>query len=176
MSEILISRPGFLAAVDEVGVPGLVKFGIAGVTGPFFSTAAVITGIQGDLQTNTRFTHALDNNIYVYSFGDRMGQVTISGLAFEGDCFQARGQVPTNPLSGSSLLTGLDQVLLFYRANRVSISNLPVIIFLGTISVIRGYLVGINFATQSVETKMTAWTMRVAARPTLIGFSSILGS
>ena len=168
MSELLISRPGFLAAVDEVGIPGIVKVGIVGpASGPFFSTAAIITGISGDFQTNTRFTHALDNNVYVYSFGDRMGQTTVQGLAFESDCFQARGDFPTNPLSGSSLLTGLDQVLLFYRANRVSLLNLPVIVFVGTISVVRGYLVGINFATQSVESKITSWTMRIAALPTL---------
>ncbi len=164
MSELLVSRPGVLATVNNVGVPGLVKFNVVGRTGPLIASSAIITRISGNIQTNTRFSHALDNSVYVYSFGDRMGQATVSGLAFESDCRQISvGAV--NPLSGSSLLTGLDQILLFYRSNRVSLSNFPVILFVGTISILRGYLVGIDFATQSTEMRSTAWTMRIAALP-----------
>ncbi len=162
MSELLVSRPGFLAVVNNIGVPGLVKFSIIGIPGgPLIATSAIITKISGSLQTNTRFTHALDNNIYTYSFGDRVSQATVSGLAFETDCSQAaNGSV--NPLSGGNLLTGLDQVLLFYGINRVSAFNFPVIIIAGTLSIMKGFLIGIDFATQSTELKTTAWTMKVA--------------
>ena len=136
MSELLVSRPGVLAAVNNVGVPGLIKFNLLGISGPLTSSAAIITRISGDIQTNTRFSHALDNSVCVYSFGDRMGQATVSGLAFESDCAQVRVGA-TNPLSGSNLLTGLDQILLFYRINRVSLLNFPVILFVGTISILR---------------------------------------
>ncbi len=171
MAEILVSRPGTLAAVNQVGIPGQVKFNIIGtgpVPQPLFSTAAIITNISGSLQTNTKFTHALDNSVYSYSFGDRMGRVSVSGIAFENDCLQARGGVQ-NPLTGGGLVTGLDQILLFYRLNRVSLFNRPVVVFVGTVSILKGFLIGITFGTQSVETKTTAWTLQVAALPQLLG-------
>lgn len=167
MSEILTSRPGVLAAVNQVGIPGIVKFNIIGTApapAPFFSSAAIIQRITGNLQTNTRFTHALDNSVYVYSFGDRIGQVTVSGVALESDCTQANANLES-PLTQGGLLTGLDQVVLFYKLNRVSLFNRPVIVIVGTVTVLRGYLIGLNFGTQSTESKMTAWTMQVAALP-----------
>lgn len=174
MAELLTSRPGVLAAVNQVGVPGFIKLGIWGtfpIPNPLITTAAIITRIGGGFRTNTRFQHALDNSVYTYSFGDRMGQTTVSGLAFESDCGQINAGL-TNPLTGGSLLSGLDQVLSFYRLNRVSIFNRPVIVFIGSLSVVRGFLIGMDFGTQDVNTKATAWTLQVATLP---GASNFLG-
>ena len=38
-----------------------------------------------EMQGSYQFLHALDNFIYHYSFGDRIGEMTVSGIGFVGD-------------------------------------------------------------------------------------------
>jgi len=180
MTELLRSKPGVLATVNNAGVPGFIKLGIIGtglvVPTPLITTAAIINGISGGLATNTRFQNALDNSVYTYSFGDRMSEVRVTGSAFDSDCFQQRAGL-NNPLTGGGLLTGLDQVMIFYKLNRVSVFNRPVVVVAGTITFIKGYLIGIDFQTANVEMKMTSWALRVAALPgssSLVPFTGLL--
>ena len=175
MADLLNSQPGMLAAVTNVGVPGYVKINMSGLAGgrvpnAFVTSAALITDIKGSFQTNTAFKSALDKRIYVYSFGDRMGSVAVSGLAFDSRCGTP---VPNNPLTGGSLLTGLDEVVFWYRANRVSLSNSPVIITIGLSQVLRGFLIGLDYGTHSTELRSYSWTMRIATLPGMsLGFGS----
>jgi len=175
MAELLNSQPGMLAAVSNIGVPGNVKINLSGLAGgkvpnPFITSAALITEIKGNFQTNTAFRHALDKRIYVYSFGDRMGATVVSGLAFDSRCGTP---VPNNPLTGGSLLTGLDEVVFWYRANRVSLANSPVIVTVGLSMVLRGYLIGLQYGTHSTELRSYSWSMRIATLPGMsLGFGS----
>lgn len=43
-----------------------------------------VTGFILEMQGNYQFLHALDKFIYFYSFGDRVSELTVSGLAFAG--------------------------------------------------------------------------------------------
>lgn len=175
MAELLNSQPGMLAAVKNVGVPGYVKINMTGLIGgiipnPLVTSAALITGIQGNFQTNTAFKHALDKRVYVYSFGDRMGSVVVSGLAFDSRCGTP---IPNNPLTGGSLLTGLDEIVFWYRANRASLHNARVIVTIGLSQVLRGFLVGLEYGTHSTELRSYTWAMRVATLPGMtLGFGS----
>jgi hypothetical protein len=52
----------------------------------FGRTATVpVTGFDLELSTSQQFLHTLDKFIYVYSFGDRIGTCTFSGIGFT-DC------------------------------------------------------------------------------------------
>jgi hypothetical protein len=41
-----------------------------------------VTGFVHEMQGNYQFLHALDRFVYFYSFGDRIGEITVSGLSF----------------------------------------------------------------------------------------------
>lgn len=57
-----------------------------------------VTGFDLELSTSHQFLHTLDKFIYVYSFGDRIGTYTVSGLGFS-DCNNA-GLVLATPSGG----------------------------------------------------------------------------
>ena len=41
-----------------------------------------VTGFVHEMQGNYQFLHALDRFVYFYSFGDRIGEITVSGISF----------------------------------------------------------------------------------------------
>lgn len=43
---------------------------------------SIITSVSINAQNNYQFLHSLENLIYVYSFGERIGELTISGLGW----------------------------------------------------------------------------------------------
>jgi hypothetical protein len=51
----------------------------------FGASSLPVTGFDLDLTTSHQFLHTLDKFIYVYSFGDRVGTCTFSGMGFT-DC------------------------------------------------------------------------------------------
>lgn len=60
----------------------------------FGRTASVpVTGFDLDIGTSQQFLHTLDKFIYVYSFGDRIGTCTFSGMGFT-DCTDSAGGAP----------------------------------------------------------------------------------
>lgn len=73
-----------------------------------FPTSGFILEMQGNYQ----FLHALDEFIYYYNFGDRVGEMTVSGFGFMG------GETCNNTSSpGSGSVCG---ILDFYLENRQS--------------------------------------------------------
>ena len=57
------------------GQANLFFFNSPAPQGQTFIPGAVITGVDYQQQTNTQFQRSLDNTIYVYSFGDQMGNM-----------------------------------------------------------------------------------------------------
>jgi hypothetical protein len=47
---------------------------------------AVITGMSLELSGNYQFLHTVNDFIYFYAFGDRVGQLSISGIGFVKPC------------------------------------------------------------------------------------------
>ena len=47
---------------------------------------AVITGMSLEMSGNYQFLHTVNDFIYFYAFGDRVGQLSISGLGFVKPC------------------------------------------------------------------------------------------
>jgi len=73
---------------------------------------AIITDFSLDLATNHQFLHALDHRIYLYPFGDRVGELVLTGIGFSsGHC------------EGKSVVTGKESVnesLDYYLTHRLS--------------------------------------------------------
>jgi hypothetical protein len=47
---------------------------------------AIITGMSLEMSGNYQFLHTVNDFIYFYSFGDRVGQLTINGIGFVSPC------------------------------------------------------------------------------------------
>lgn len=71
-----------------------------------------VSGFILEMQGNYQFLHSLDQFIYYYNFGDRVGQLTVSGFGFMG-----RTCEPGGLLARESSVCG---ILDFYMNNRQS--------------------------------------------------------
>ena len=124
MADIFNSRTGYVAVVPgQAVIPGRIK--ISG----FDPTAALIEGINYKQHTNQQFQYALDGSVYIYVFGDEMGNVQIQGMIL--------------PLLCTGESTGMKEVLDFYTAQRASKSQDLVEVSLGD-EVITGFLTGLG--------------------------------
>jgi hypothetical protein len=47
---------------------------------------AIITGMTLEMSGNYQFLHTVNDFIYFYSFGDRVGQLSVSGIGFVRPC------------------------------------------------------------------------------------------
>jgi len=97
------------------------------VDGGLTSTKSIITRVMVAKMGNFQFMHTLGDGIFLYVFGDRIGQITLSGLAFDNNC--ASG----NPI-------GVEQILAYYDANRVAAREQPIRVTIGTGTTFNAYL------------------------------------
>lgn len=124
MADIFNSRTGYVAVVPgQAVIPGRIK--ISG----FEPAAALIENIDYMQKTNQQFQYALDGSVYIYVFGDEMGNVQIKGIIF--------------PLLCEGQATGMKEVLAFYAARRASKSQELVEVSFGD-EVITGFLTGLG--------------------------------
>jgi hypothetical protein len=131
----------------------------AGFTNNGISNSVVITGIASDQQANVQLSPSLREALYIYSFGDRIGNFRITGIAFLKACI---GKFFTQPFEG------VIDVMNFYDRNSISNQVEPITISLGDYS-LNAYLVGRTFSTLSPETNMCEFNMTFAVPPKRVG-------
>ena len=131
--------------IPQMSVPAVINI-------PGFPTSAVaITAAGFSQDASVQFMTTLRRVIYVYSFGERMGTVEISGVAFYNLCSSPGGKG-----------NGLTGVMNFYRLNSVSTRAYPLSITLsGT---------GVSGFVRSIRTTFTD------AQHGLVGFSLLMST
>jgi hypothetical protein len=121
VADIFNSREGFVAIFrSERVLPGRVQ--LEG----FNPEAALISGVKYSQSVSKQFQASLDGSIYLYVFGDSMGDVIVQGIAFPQVC------------SGAG--EGLLEVLKFYEENRASKKSTPIKVTIGKAEAISGFL------------------------------------
>jgi hypothetical protein len=120
MAELLVCQRGKVFAMEGCdGIPGKI------LLDKFEPVACIITSPAITQRVNAQFQTSLKESVYVYVFGDQMGQVTITGIAFAGMC------------EGDS--SGMKEILDYYRDYRASQRKETVIVTFGKES-ISGFL------------------------------------
>lgn len=155
---ILLSTPGKVQALiieGQGGIPGQVQLTS---TGWFSDTVGIsdrviITGVGYNQESNIQFTHTLQNSIFIYSFGDRIGELQIQGIAFNQLC--------DSKASG----TGISDLINYYAQNRVAVTGQPLRVTIGGSQIIKGFLVGCKVSTLSTEFMTMQFTLNMVALP-----------
>jgi hypothetical protein len=129
MADIFGSREGFVAVVHSQSIiPGKVKLG------NFEPKAALISSADFDQRTNQQFQTTLDGSVFIYVFGDQMGQVVVEGRSFPALCPNTTG--------------GLKEIFDFYARRRASKTPEPVQVVVGDESII-GFLTALKVRSMS---------------------------
>lgn len=142
---------GAVAAFVDPTLPAFVSLKLEGWQG-FQGFRAILTRNALQAQTNAQFSHTFGGDIYLYVFGDRIGELGISGLAFDQSC-------------DSGGVTGIEHVMKYYQDNRVVARDSPVRITIGTSRTIPGYLIGFSADLVDPKTRIYQFTLRFAFAP-----------
>ena len=154
---IFSNTPGVVAAVvSGPALPFAISIGGNG-TVPSFPTAmlskAILTGFRFGGKSGLGINHTLRDRIYVYVFGERAGEVAISGIAFAGVCNAIGNWV------------GFDSVHAYYERVRVSTSGAPVRLILGPRTTLAGFMHELDFNLEDPTTGVGSFSFRFVAMP-----------
>lgn len=116
-----------------------------------------VTGYTLELSTNHQFLHTLDEFIYAFAFGDRIGELTLTGIAFTTSVCEANG------VSSRNITDEVKQenVYEFYLANKFSTSLRPTKIQIGKSGIqLIGFLTGMRMEVPNPQLPIMQWALR----------------
>lgn len=145
------SRPGSVVALEDFAVQCQTRFIALNPGISYDSDRSLITRVTVGMQVNIQFLHSMGAQVYVYVFGDRMGQISLSGLSFVCEC-------PT----GVDL--GGEKMLMWYKKNRASRRKQPVRITIGRIP-IDGFVTAFTEDVVDPSLNLVQWGVTIQALP-----------
>ncbi len=139
---------------------GQEAFGLG--TRPFNS---IITRIGVSAAGNYQFLHTIGNDVYVYVFGDRMGDITLHGLSFAQSCSNQFPQsVAALPESGG-LLHGFESLFNWYSENRIAATPLPAQVRIGWNTTFKGFITGCTGDVADSKTRTIQFQITISLLP-----------
>jgi len=153
MAVTLFSKTsGHVTSFPDPTLPARASVSLEGWEG-FTGFKSIITDLTLASQGNYQFLHTLGGNIYVYVFGDRIGQLSISGLSFESTC-------------GSAGSIGIERVMKYYNDNRLAGRKTPIKVTVGVATTFTAYLIGVGAKVQDTQSRLWQYSLHMALIPT----------
>ncbi len=150
--KVFSTEAGRVARTDDPLSTGTVGV----ITVPGLGSAKVcITRVNINEQTNFQFLHTLGNFIYIYVFGDRVGQLGISGLTFHQSCDDAAADGGI----------GLEEVMKFYKENKLSKRPAPIKVTIGVSASFDVFLTSAHYDVVDPKTKICQFDLAFALVP-----------
>ena len=132
--------------------------------GGFFRFKSVITRVTVAARGNYQFLHTLGGQVFVYAFGERIGDLLIQGFAFDSVCGSPVG------------LLGIESVLNYYAANRLAARATPLRVTIGASTTLRAYLLDVSGDVQDAKSRMWQFSLHLALIPSdTVGGSKLVG-
>ena len=129
MPVVFSENTGRVVAINDGVAAGAIS--LASVTGDtqisFNTHRTIITRLGVSAAGNYQFLHTIGNDVYVYVFGDRMGQIVVHGISFAQDC-------------NSRTDHGFERLLGWYEQNRIAVRKAPVTVTIGSNKAFKGFL------------------------------------
>lgn len=114
------------------------------------NTNAIITQCGIIEQGNYQFAHTLGETIYAYIFGDRIGELRVSGICF------------ANPCEGTR--SGIQQIIDTYRKNRIAAAGRAVSVSVGEVDYL-AFSTGMTLEITDPEKQLGQWALRFNTFP-----------
>lgn len=159
MPVIFSQNTGRVSAIPDAVAAGSLSLGNVNGTGGVISYAAhktIITRIGLSAAGNFQFLHTIGNDVYVYVFGDRMGQIVIHGLSFAQAC-------PGEKQSATS--HGFELLYQWYVANRIAARKAPVNATIGINTAFQGFVTALNGDVQDSLHRTIQFQLTIATLP-----------
>jgi hypothetical protein len=155
--KLLESSQGTVSIINPAGnapVPFAISVDNAALNNE--TIKGIVTGVTFGQETNVQFMHTLRDTIYINVFGNRIGQMTLSGIIFLGDVCIAGGGKQDG---------GLDKFYNYFtQKNAVGNPN-PVVVQIGKSITLKTFILGFNFGIADAQTSLGQFTMTLAVVP-----------
>ncbi len=147
--------PGQVLAMPD---PGLAAVMPAMLVKPkpeltFTDRKSIITRVMLSQQTSFQFLHTFGGDVFIYVFGDRIGQMALSGLSFAASC------------DDTGKTHGVELMLDYYKANRLSTRRAPVTMLIGQRTTFRAVIADFSADVFDPKTRMFQWNMNLFITP-----------
>ena len=149
MATLFQSIPGQVVALSNVDGDKGMPLTVDGMSGSWFPRfRSIISEMHVGLDGNYQLTHTCEDVVYVYAFGDRISQMQIGGVAFTSAC------------AGSNM-TGIEQVLAWYKKNRIAVRSKPIQVQIGSSAsgLFRGYLTNLVGDIIKAESRLSQFAL-----------------
>lgn len=154
--DLLISKPGAIRILSvNRGVPAGFVVSVEGMTkvgSAYDQLRAIVQSIGVAERAAVQITHSLRDMVYVYTFGDRMGDMRIGGLALLTDCKDPN-------------LSGFSKIYKYWRANRPGKRKTPIGVSLGTDFAVRGILIDMDMGVTDPKLPVANFNMTLRYFP-----------
>lgn len=151
MTDIFSSTPGAVVALDGPGVTMAID--IEGWEG-YAGFKSIVTGISVETENGTQFMHTLRDFVYVYTFGERIGRMKLTGLSFAAQC-------ETN----DAQYHGIEYVYAYYLEARASNLAGPLVVTIGGATSFFAFMTGMQFDFADAERTMASFSMSLNTVP-----------
>jgi len=124
---------------------------------------SIITRIGVSAAGNYQFLHTIGNDVYVYVFGDRMGDITLHGLSFAQPCLTSSSvaQVAGAGVAGH----GFEELFNWYSANRIAATPLPAQVRIGANTTFKGFITGCTGDVADSKTRTIQFQITISLLP-----------
>ena len=142
-----------VGAVVAVADSRMATFKLVNVEPKLPLAKGIVSGISWQDGVNVQFTHTMGDDIYMNVFGNRMGTMTIKGIAFSAyECKDTDEH-------------GVIEYIDWYKDNRVSKKLAAIVVTVGGKEAIDGYLIGASYNTDDTEHWLVNYQLQVATVP-----------
>jgi hypothetical protein len=175
---LFAGAPGRVVAIPDAAVVGVLPPLVTPNPGITFSgRKSIITRIAVSQRGSFQFLHTLGGDIYIYVFGDRIGNMQLSGLSFAQDCTQPSAtelqdnsdevQATTAQVGagGDDGQHGIEKMIAYYKSNRISSRSDPVTILLGKQTTLTAFITGSDADVADAKTYLVQWSLELAVVP-----------
>lgn len=159
MAVLFQTKPGAVVRLEDPALQCEVRFYSLDPTIDFHSEKSIVTRLTVNQQVNLQFLHTLGSQIFIYVFGDRIGQVGLSGLSFACIC-------ETDSVSRAlgNNIHGAEQMFNWYRKHKASKRRQPVRVMIGN-TPIEGFVTAFSEDVVDPSLSLVQWGVQLMTLP-----------
>ena len=167
MPLIFAQNTGRVAAInDAVAAGSLSLVSLVGNTRVNYQVHnSIFTRVGVSAGGNFQFLHTIANDVYMYVFGDRMGQVVIDGISFADKCAISGGTVSQLDPGLRNFKHGIEEMINWYEKNRISARKDPVFVTIGRSKAFAGFITSLSGSVQDPVHRTVNFQLTISLLP-----------
>ena len=153
---LLSNRPGQVFVFNNTAQPAQAFIRLDNQA-PYAIFKSVVTRVAVSSSCNFQVRHTLGGDAFLYTFGDKVGRVFVTGLSFGAYCDD----------NGDAGL-GIERVVAYYNVNRLALRAKPIFMTIGRNLTLRMYLASLDIDVEDPGQQIWRFQMSLLEAPDVL--------